>query len=944
MGATGDDDPPLFLGAKRFRGVGFSVWAGTNEAEVSGAGGTPDWAAVLTAGNNSGASDPNIDTGRFIGFGVEGSLPGSGQIRSSAAFTINVTGAAALVGSTTSSVLVGANGLSASASGTVVAAGNTGATALTNSTLTLQAAGASSIRLLTNSVERLEIEGTGAWQLGGVVGTAGQYPRSAGPGAPPVWATIAVGEISGIVATTGAVTIPAGGGASLFAGIQDNGAAENDRANLNFVSGTNTAAVVTDDSGNNRLNIAVNVDDFPLSGLADIGANTVVTNPTTGSAAPSTTAMSTHSVLARVAGTVVSHGLVTLAGSGLGYDSVTGSLFVGAGTGIQINADSIQIAPIASESFFGNFSAGSAVPTARAGSSVAGAGLTYTAGGTLAVGAGTGITVNADDVAWSGLAARRNSGSFLTARRRFNFIEGSNISITVNSDATDDENEITISASGGSSLGLRVNDAAQTARGNWNFVNAGNITWANTDDSGNNESELRASIDQAAAFSWTGAHNFGASIHLAGINNNDTLGSDQTDLAIGAVNRVSFVTTGGSPPYFINSMTPHGADQMIAFVNRDGTDRIGVRHDDGVTGTSTSRWVVSGGESAILPPRTMLMGAYVSGSNRWFASGLVHPFFNTPNCVFGAQLQHNGTDWVRQAFTQYGTAAGLPAAGDIRKGGGDLLIASGPATAGMQLLCGLTSEMSLTGGSVRINASNTTLRMDAGTGGASLGASSLTLCTTSPITGQGRLKIVEGAAPATNSAGEGQLWVESLAPNRLIFRNDENVDLPLNVHCVARLTATSTITAATATDILSYTRPANADRVGTTYRIKAICTHNKTAVTTTSPTFTLAVGGTLFTAILITQPTAAAAAFRFNVEALLTVRSLGAAGVATWAASITVNGNSQFSTTSPSGNSTTGNTTLTTTASQTVALRGQVATAVAGNNIVTDNATIERLD
>jgi hypothetical protein len=51
------------------------------------------------------------------------------------------------------------------------------------------------------------------------------------------------------------------------------------------------------------------------------------------------------------------------------------------------------------ESFLGNFTAGAAPPTARAGSSVAGGGLTYTAGGTLAVGAGTGLTVNANDVA-----------------------------------------------------------------------------------------------------------------------------------------------------------------------------------------------------------------------------------------------------------------------------------------------------------------------------------------------------------------------------------------------------------------------------------------------------------------------------------------------------------------------------------------------------------------
>lgn len=50
------------------------------------------------------------------------------------------------------------------------------------------------------------------------------------------------------------------------------------------------------------------------------------------------------------------------------------------------------------ETFLGNFTAASAVPAARTGTSVAGAGLTYAAGGTLAVGASTSIAVNADDI------------------------------------------------------------------------------------------------------------------------------------------------------------------------------------------------------------------------------------------------------------------------------------------------------------------------------------------------------------------------------------------------------------------------------------------------------------------------------------------------------------------------------------------------------------------
>ncbi len=56
-------------------------------------------------------------------------------------------------------------------------------------------------------------------------------------------------------AITGAVAIAANGTASTFAGIRDNGAAENDRTNLNFVSNNDITLTVTDDSGNDELEI-----------------------------------------------------------------------------------------------------------------------------------------------------------------------------------------------------------------------------------------------------------------------------------------------------------------------------------------------------------------------------------------------------------------------------------------------------------------------------------------------------------------------------------------------------------------------------------------------------------------------------------------------------------------------------------------------------------------
>lgn len=83
----------------------------------------------------------------------------------------------------------------------------------------------------------------------------------------------------------------------------------------------------------------------------------------------------------------------------------TAAITAGAIVNADVNASAAialsKLATQAAETFNGNFTAGAAVPTARAGSSVAGGGLTYTAGGTLAVGAGTGITVNANDVAVS---------------------------------------------------------------------------------------------------------------------------------------------------------------------------------------------------------------------------------------------------------------------------------------------------------------------------------------------------------------------------------------------------------------------------------------------------------------------------------------------------------------------------------------------------------------
>jgi len=181
---------------------------------------------------------------------------------------------------------------------------------------------------------------------------------------------------------------------------------------------------------------------------------------------------------------------ISAAAAGAGLTGGGGSaLAVGAGTGITVNANDVQISPIAAESFFINGTGSSAVPTAIAGSTVAGAGLTYSSGGILAVGNGAGITINANDVQlstiaddtfmanvtgspavatgksfsslaglnlsydatnheldWDGVDIRKNSTGSTFTRPRINFIEGSNITLTVADDSGDGEVDVTVAA------------------------------------------------------------------------------------------------------------------------------------------------------------------------------------------------------------------------------------------------------------------------------------------------------------------------------------------------------------------------------------------------------------------------------------------------------------------------------------------------------------------
>lgn len=86
---------------------------------------------------------------------------------------------------------------------------------------------------------------------------------------------------------------------------------------------------------------------------------------------------------------------------------------------------------------------------------VAGAGLASVDGGangnfTVNVGivSGSHLVANADDIDWTGVTVRKNSGANVGTRRRLNFVEGLNVSITETDSSINDEVSVAVAVSG----------------------------------------------------------------------------------------------------------------------------------------------------------------------------------------------------------------------------------------------------------------------------------------------------------------------------------------------------------------------------------------------------------------------------------------------------------------------------------------------------------------
>jgi hypothetical protein len=144
--------------------------------QPGGSGG--DLATVLLAGNTTGGTDIALDAGDRILIAGSGApdIQGAAGITITAATGVNVT-------ATTGNAVLGTN------SGILLTQGSSLAAMIaTAGEARVQAS--ANIRLLTNAIERLEIESGGAWQIGGAVGAAGNVIASQGAGLPPLWTAL----------------------------------------------------------------------------------------------------------------------------------------------------------------------------------------------------------------------------------------------------------------------------------------------------------------------------------------------------------------------------------------------------------------------------------------------------------------------------------------------------------------------------------------------------------------------------------------------------------------------------------------------------------------------------------------------------------------------------------------------------------------------------------
>lgn len=256
--------------------------------------------------------------------------------------------------------------------------------------------------------------------------------------------------------------------------------------------------------------------------------------------------------------------------AGAGLTKTGNTLDVGAGNGITVNANDVSLA-----------------------STVAGDGLTYTTG-VLAVGAGDGITVSADSVSLASTVA----GAGLTYTTGVLAV-GAGDGITVNADTV-----ALASTTAGDGLTYTSGVLA---------VGAGNGISVTAD---------AVAVDATASFTWTGTHDFtGGTVTVltqTATDSDTSVASTafvhaaiQNDVGLHNVQYITLNSTNISNGYVDLAQTPHTAAHVLVDIIGAGAQEYGVDFTVITDGSSVKRlkWTTGGGG-----PTTGLSGVLVDGS------------------------------------------------------------------------------------------------------------------------------------------------------------------------------------------------------------------------------------------------------------------------------------------------------------------------------------------
>jgi hypothetical protein len=283
-----------------------------------------------------------------------------------------------------------------------------------------------------------------------------------------------------------------------------------------------------------------------------------------------------------------------------------------------------------------------------------------------------------------------------------------------------------------------------------------------------------------------------------------------------------------------------GRTGQLLCVRKVGTANALDVVDDG-GGTAANQFgTANDGSIRLRDQRESILAVY--DVNRWQVISPIAPFCNQPTDVFGTQLQHDGTRWAKQAFSQYGNGTGLPATGDIRKGTDAAL----NIVTGSHTNISATGDVSLAGAAVGV-VSGSTAQIDA-SGDIILNAGNDVILSGDEVRVPGGFVVLNEGAASTPSliAGELMLWAENTAPNRPMYTDDVNTDWALGYAASAFLTARTTTTAnTTPVTIASFAIPSSSSRQGTTYAFSAeIQVSRGATATATNITLEFRVAGT----------------------------------------------------------------------------------------------------